>query len=206
MIGGRFKQPMWVVPLVIAALVAIFGLWGNLQLRRSIQQQVRAQLRTTLDANATALEIWMVDQKKIASELAEDQRLRVLALRLLDESQAVRDGTATPQRTNLVQFNSYLRPRLIAVGYTNAQLVDTNLAIIVPRRFGPGMGRVAEAQTNKFQELFDTGSPVVITPYKPDLSGRGNRGLRNGRRPGGPDDPGLRGAFGEGGRSEGAEG
>jgi eukaryotic-like serine/threonine-protein kinase len=193
MIVGRFKQPLWVVPLVIAALVAIFGLWGNAQLRRSIQQQVRAQLRTTLDANATALEIWMVNQKKIASELADDQRLRLLALRLLEENQAVREGTATPERTNLSQFNGYLRPRLIMAGYTNAQLVDTNLDIIVPRRFGPGLGvpRVAESQTNKFQELFDTGLPVVITPYKPELGGlRGNRGPRGGQRPGGPNEQG----------------
>jgi hypothetical protein len=38
----RLKQPVWVVPLVIAGLVAVFGWWANLRLRHTVEQQVRA--------------------------------------------------------------------------------------------------------------------------------------------------------------------
>ena len=75
MIEARLKQPTWIVPLVIAVLVAVFGWWGNVRLRHTIEQQLTAQLRATLDANATALEIWMVDQKKLAGELADEPGL-----------------------------------------------------------------------------------------------------------------------------------
>ena len=180
MTEARFKQPLWVVPLVIAVLVAIFGWWGNVRLRHTIEQQLRAQLNTTLDANATALQIWMLDQKKLAGALAEDQRLRTLALDIFEARRvAAEEGTVATDVSNIVQFNNYLRPLLTAVGYERAELVDTNYAIaansFMPRRMG--IGRISEAQTNKFQEVFDTGEPVIITPYKPELF----RGLRVGR-------------------------
>ena len=55
---NRLKQPYWIVPLGIAVLVAVFGWWGNTRLRHTIEQQLTAQLKSNLDANATALEIW----------------------------------------------------------------------------------------------------------------------------------------------------
>src|SRR5580700_2143694 len=104
----RFKQPLWVVPLVIAVLVAVFGWWGNVRLRHTIEQQLRAQLDTTLDANATALQIWMLDQKKLAGALAEDQRLRNLALDIFEARRvAAEEGTVATDVSNIVQFNNY---------------------------------------------------------------------------------------------------
>jgi hypothetical protein len=174
MTEGRFRQPLWVVPLVIAAMVAIFGWWGNVRLRHTIEQQLKAQLTTTLNANATALQIWLVDQKKLADELTEEPRLKNLAMTILTNAPMGGDLSAVEQ------FNAYLRPRLNEVAYSQAQLVDTNFAVLantaIPRRLV--FGRISEAHTNKFQELFDTGLPVIITPYKPGLS----RGFRPGGR------------------------
>jgi tRNA A-37 threonylcarbamoyl transferase component Bud32 len=189
MTEARFRQPMWIVPLVIAVLVAIFGWWGNVRLRHTIEQQLRAQLNTTLNANATALQIWMVDQKKLAGELSDEPRLRTLAVEILeDRRQAEEEGTSATNVTAVEQFSTYLRPRLYAAGYTQAQLVDTNYTIVanssMPRRMA--LGRISDAHTNKFEEVFDTGEPVVITPYKPELS-RGFRG--RGARAGATNDP-----------------
>jgi tRNA A-37 threonylcarbamoyl transferase component Bud32 len=194
MTEARFKQPLWIVPLVIAVLVAVFGWWGNTRLRHTIEQQLRAQLATTLDANATALQIWMIDQKKLAGALAEEPRARTLALQILEERQAAEaEGTSATNVLPVEQFSTYIRPRLFGVGYAQAILVDTNYTIVantfVPRRMA--LGRVTDAHTNKFQEVFDTGLPVIITPYKPELfrGGRGGyRGGRGGPRGGGTDD------------------
>lgn len=189
MTENRLKQPTWIVPLVIAVLVAVFGWWGNTRLRHTIEQQLTAQLKATLDANATALEIWMVDQKKLAAELADEPRLRTIAQQILDDRRAAEEeGTSATNLAAVEQFSSYLRPRLYAVGYERALLVDTNYAIVansvMSRRLA--FGRVSEAQTNKFQQLFDTGEPVLITPYKPEIP-RGPRGGR-GARAGGTND------------------
>jgi hypothetical protein len=62
---GRLRQPIWIVPLAIAGLVALFGWWGNARLRQTIEQQLKADLGVTLDANVTALEIWTTNQSRI---------------------------------------------------------------------------------------------------------------------------------------------
>ena len=54
------------LPLVIAGLVALFGWWGNHELRQTIEQQLQAQLTSTLNANVTALEIWTTNQTRLA--------------------------------------------------------------------------------------------------------------------------------------------
>ena len=67
---------IWMVPLVLALLVSGVGWWADLQLRGTIQQELRSDLQSTLEANVTALEIWMENQKRIATSLAEEPRLQ----------------------------------------------------------------------------------------------------------------------------------
>jgi len=169
---SRFKQPIWMVPLVIAGLVALFGGWGNHELRRTIEQQLQAQLTSTLNANVTALEIWTTNQTRLATALASEPEVRAPAIRILDRSELEPD--AAESRTNAVdgeQLIRYLRPRLNELGYETAQLVNFHFTIVaglMRARPGPAL-QVAEAHTNKFAELFSSGEPVIITPFKPEL-------------------------------------
>src|SRR5262249_39001008 len=83
---------------------------------------------------------------------------------------------------------NHFRARLGHLGYEFADLVDTNL-MVVASSWRPRMRPVPEAQTNKFVELFESGEPVLITPFKPEAPrGFGSRGT-----PGGPN---VRGAAG----------
>jgi serine/threonine protein kinase len=170
---GRLKQPIWIVPLIIAGLVALFGWWGNDRLRQNIEDQLQAQLTTTLNANVKFLEIWTTNQTRLAMSLAEQPQVRTLASRILERPPQA--GGQIGRSSNLVdseQLANYLRPRLRQMGYEIAQLVNTNLVIVgsSPRgRLGAGMP-VAEAQTNKYSELFASGEPIIITPFKPELT------------------------------------
>ncbi len=225
--NSRFKLPIWVLPLVIAGLVALFGWWGNLELRRTIEQQLQAQLTSTLNANVTALEIWTTNQTRLATALAGEPEVRNRAIRILDRSES-RPGTAE-SFSNVMdgeQLFRYLQPRLTKLGYETAQLVNTNFTIVVSSMRGPPgpPAKVSEAHTNKFAELFASGEPVIITPFKPELliprlgpGFFGNRGPGGGsptnfvgRRgpgiPGGPAGPGGPGDFGGLGRPSGPGG
>ena len=160
------------VPLVIAGLVALFGGWGNHELRRTIERQLQAQLTSTLNANVTALEIWTTNQTRLATALASEPEVRAPAIRILDRSEL--ELNASESRTNASdtdQLMRYLRPRLIQLGYETAQLVNTNFTIVAgSMRAPPGPAlKVSEAHTNKFAELFASGGPVIITPFKPEL-------------------------------------
>ena len=85
----RFKLPLWIFPLVIAALVAVFGWWGNGLLRKTIEKELKAQLNATLNANVTALEIWTVNQLKLTTSLATETSVHDLGLRILLRSRFI---------------------------------------------------------------------------------------------------------------------
>jgi hypothetical protein len=165
----RLKQPIWMLPLAIAGLVAVVGWWGNGRLRATIQGQLQAQLTGTLNANITALGIWATNQTRLATSLAEDPTLRRLADQILQTPVSIRREVG-PQ-PELEQFVNHLKPRLAQLGYEVAQLVDTNYMVVANSRRGQWVGNtlVSDAHTNKFAELFASGQPVIITPFKPGL-------------------------------------
>jgi len=171
-VTSRFKQPIWMLPLVIAGLVALFGWWGNHELRQTIEQQLQAQLTSTLNANVTALEIWTTNQTRLATALASEPEVRARALRILDRSELEPNAAGSPTNAaNAELLIRYLRPRLNQLGYETAQLVNTNFTIVASSmrlRPGPAL-QVSEAHTNKFAGLFSSGGPVIITPFKPEL-------------------------------------
>ena len=166
---GRLKQPIWILPLAIAGLVAVLGWWGNGLLRETIEGELKAQLTATLDANVTALGIWTTNQTRLATSLAEDSTVRTLANQIFQMSPPPRRDLQTPPE--LEQFILDVKPRLAQLGYEVAQLVKTNYVVVANSRrvqWG-GTPLISDAHTNKFAELFASGQPVIITPFKPEL-------------------------------------
>ena len=171
---SRLRQPLWIVPLAIAGLVALFGWWGNVRLKQTIETQLKADLTATLDANVTALEIWTTNQAKLATTLAAEPKIRELATRILEVfQQSDGDGKPIADLRETEELGNYLRPRLNKVGYEMAHLVSTNLVVVAgsmrgrPRPIMP----VYDEHLAKFSELFASGLPVVITPFKPKRPG-----------------------------------
>jgi len=155
---------LWLLPLAIAGLVALLGWWGNHRLREIIQDELGEDLQATLNANVNALEIWTTNQMKMANTLAEEPTVRMLAARLLNQS----DQPDADPGANLDDFGSFLRPRLNRMGYEMAQLVGTNFVIAattVHNHSGVGLP-VPEIHTNKFSELFDAGRRPRARPRR----------------------------------------
>lgn len=162
-------KPIWLVPLFLALLVGGAGWWADRQLRRTIQQELRGDLQTTLEANVTALEIWMQNQQRIAAALASEPRFRAVALELFERSAAgLTNRTAFAEWSRQAMAREQLAERLRTLGYGMAHLVSTNLTVIADT--GRGRGRlgepVFEELQSKYQELFATGEPILITPFK----------------------------------------
>ncbi len=176
---GRFKLPLWILPLAIAGLVAVLGWWGNGQLRETIEGQLKTQLSATLNANVTALGIWTTNQTRLATSLAEDPAVRALANKIF-QAPPPRREFRQPPAPPLEQFVADFKPRLAQLNYEVAQLVNTNFMIVANSLRAQSFGNVelSDAHTNKFAELFASGQPVIITPFKPELLGQ-RRGGRN---------------------------
>ncbi len=189
---------IWIAPLVLALLVSGVGWWADLQLRRTIQQELRSDLQTTLDANVTALEIWMANQKRIAAALTEEPRFKAVALELLEHPTAgATNRAAMADLSNQLNTTQRLPERLRTLGYGMAQLVSTNYTIVTDTGRGRGRGRgrgpdpdrqgtpVFSELQPKYAELFASGEPILITPFKVKLPEnlRGRPGPGGGRNP-----------------------
>src|SRR5262249_31908008 len=199
LMSGRLKQPIWIVPLAIAGLVALFGWWGNTRLKQTLEDQLKANLHATLTANVNSLEIWSTNQTRIATSIAEEPELKNMAMRALDRAAQRAEARPPAGPPELEQLGVHLQARVRQLGYEVAQLVDTNCIIVASsQRIRMNLGPVSDAHTNKFIELFETGEPVLITPFKPELSGRRfpGRGVRGPEGLCGPGPgPGGRGPF-----------
>jgi serine/threonine protein kinase len=194
---------IWIIPLVTALLVAVVGWWADGRLHRVVRQNLSENLQSALDANVTALEIWMANQKGVATLLAEEPDLRTRALELLTSSNSPTNRMLVAERSRQLFSTGNLSERLRELGYSMANLVNTNLQVV--SESGRGRGRlgqpVPEELQPKYQELFETGEPRIITPYKvPRPFGmrrggqrEGGPGPREGGQRPGPFEPGTNG-------------
>ena len=164
----------WIAPLIVAVVVGVFGWWTSIRVRQIVETQVRAQLANTLEANATALDIWITNQISLANAIAADPSLQALALEVLANS-AANEAANGPFRPSpaVDRLNALFRPRLEAAGYRIADLVDTQLNLVTTLgrgRFRPRT-TVIEEHEARFAELFASGQPVLITPFRPQRPG-----------------------------------
>ena len=178
---SRFKQPIWILPLIIAGLVALFGWWGNHELRQTIEQQLRDQLTSTLNANVTALEIWTTNQTRLATELAGEPEVRTRAVRILTGQS--RDPVSTKVFPTTWIANSYsaISTAPQSVGLRNRATGEHQFHHrhgLDASRPGPHCRSPRRTPTSS-PELFSSGSPVIITPFKPELLIQRRAGLQN---------------------------
>lgn len=163
------RPPLWLIALTVAGLMAAVGWWGNQRLREIVADEVRSDLVSTLHANVTALDIWATNQIKLASTLAQEARVQALAVRALSLP-ALPAAPADPQTpTPADELSQHLRSRLAGLGYEIAHIVNTNLLVVATSISGqsPKGWTIADAHVAKFSELFRSGQPVIISPFKP---------------------------------------
>ncbi len=173
--------------MLLAGVVAGVGFWADREVRGAIELKLRAEMQSALEANVTALEIWIQTQHRLAEGIVADPEVRQSALGLIEASRGVGTNRQVlarlgPQRT----FELALQPRLRSAGYFSANLVTTNLLVIGD--IGPGKMRLGstspEEHQSQLEELIETGRPLVVTPFKPKFAGPRGRLNREGMPPG----------------------
>ena len=160
---------IWMIPLLTALVVAAIGWWSDGQLRGVIQSDLEASLQSGVDANATSLEIWMENQKRIATSLAEEPRFKTLAVEMLEQARDLSgQRVIVEDRTRQLLAGADYSGRLQTLGYALAQVVDTNLVVIAENARGRGrLGMsVRDDLKLQYQELFNSGEARIITPFK----------------------------------------
>ena len=183
------RQPwFWIYPLLVAGLVACVGGWADRSVRLAVEAKLRSELLTTLEANVTSLDLWIRGEKRLALGIASEPAVVQEALNLLAATNlwpSPQGPGGAPPRTGLEgpgggrrgaplspearRFATAVDTRMRPAGFFIAQLVSTNGIVIADT--GPGRLKIGssvnEEHQTAFAELFSSGEPVIITPFRP---------------------------------------
>jgi len=132
---GFLRTQLWIWPLVAALVLAFIGVWLRVKMEGATKQQIADTLRTILNANTEALRAWSANVQSDAEDVADDDRVRELVARLVQQAQTAGRVQATllmsPQ---LSALRAYLKPILDRRGFTGIVVLDTNFTVIAAMR------------------------------------------------------------------------
>ncbi|MCH7729082.1 MAG: cache domain-containing protein, partial [Planctomycetes bacterium] len=73
-----FRKQLWIWPILAAVVLAIVGFAIRSVVESEVKKNLAAQLETILDADVTALKIWLKSQERSAATIAADAQVREL--------------------------------------------------------------------------------------------------------------------------------
>lgn len=196
----RYRPLLWSAAVAAAVILGV-GRWSQNAVQRTLEGRLRSELGTALEANVTALSVWIQGQMRTAGLLAADPSIREPARALLERSRTnpppagfgsgPRPGAFPPPNADplLGSLIRSLDERLLLTGYPGAVLVDPQGQVVAAfgrLRVRPGT-KVPTDHLELFQRVLTQGHPALVTPFKPTRpGGRGLGGPPGGRRPDGP--------------------
>jgi eukaryotic-like serine/threonine-protein kinase len=129
------RTQYWVWPLLAAAILGFVGVTVRRQMEGAMKQQIGANLKTILDANAEALRAWAATAKSQAEAVTEDVRVGELAAALVQRAAQQGNSRATllaaPEQA---QLRLVLQPELDHYGFTGFVLLDPQLLVLAAGR------------------------------------------------------------------------
>jgi len=178
---------------VAAVAIVLVGLWSQNAVQRTLEGRLRSELGTALEANVTALGVWIQGQMRTASLLAADPSIREPAGALLERARTnpppagfgsgPRPGSIPPPEADPV-MGSLIRTldqRLLLTGYPGAVLVGPRGRVVAAfgrLRVRPG-SPVPTDHHELYQRVLTYGRPALVTPFRPVRPmGRGLGGPR----------------------------
>jgi tRNA A-37 threonylcarbamoyl transferase component Bud32 len=114
------------IPLAAAVAVAAAGWWGNRVLVRSMQGQLREHVQAILDADVTALRLWVEDHRRVAVATAGRADVR----RLVGEIA----GGGVRRAAAAAELGALLDPVAREFGYAGWGVVSPDLRVLAAAR------------------------------------------------------------------------
>ncbi len=165
---GRFlRRQLWAWPVIAAVLFGGAGLWVHRSVERAMQRQRIDTLTTIIDADVTALQTWMADQRHAAELIASDEQLRPMVQELLATS-TEKSGRELIDAKAQTAIRERLGERLKQRSYTGFFLVSPS-GIVLAADQDPPLGKALGGYRNEFFQRVMTGQSSVSKPYRSPL-------------------------------------
>ncbi|OAI47594.1 hypothetical protein AYO44_01575 [Planctomycetaceae bacterium SCGC AG-212-F19] len=124
------RQQLWVWPILAAVLLGGVGWWVNRSVERAMQDTVKGDLTTVLNADVAALRVWLHEQTINTTVLAESPAVVPLArdlIALADQSGTTR--AALLENATGAQLRATVQPTLKLFGYQDFMVITPKLRI-----------------------------------------------------------------------------
>ncbi|MBI3839965.1 MAG: hypothetical protein HY288_18745 [Planctomycetia bacterium] len=95
---GLIRRYVWVVPILALVVLIFTGTWLRSRIERALQAQLEGQLRTLLDADVTALKLWLHAQEANAMAAAQEPSIRQAIIELAQLAADRKPSSGHPSR------------------------------------------------------------------------------------------------------------
>ncbi len=128
---GFARRHVWVLPVLALVGLVFAATWLRSRIERAIEEQTEAQLQALLDADVTAVKLWLRSEEANAMAAAEDPDVRKAVVDLLKQ---YGDGKATPgvllQAPEREQFATAIKPWIEPFGFVGYLVIDRREVIL----------------------------------------------------------------------------
>jgi hypothetical protein len=162
---GFIRRNVWVGPVVALILLVFAGTWVRARMEQAIRNQTESELQTLLQADVTALRLWLASQTATATTAAEESQVRQTVLKLVRDAQEGKSSAAEllgcPATTDL---KAALKPWLEAHHYAGFVVIDRETRILASKN-DTLVGQKSLPGYTDFVETVLAGRALVSKPF-----------------------------------------
>jgi len=160
------RKSMWVWPIAAVILLAVVGLRVRSIVENSVKRSMAENLQTILDADVTALRIWLKNQESDVSAISVDPRVQSLVIQLVDLA-AENDAEKLEllKSLELELLREHLKPWLEEMGYFNFGVLDLEGRIVAALTDDPIGHRNLPIQQTVIEKTM-AGEATVTRPFE----------------------------------------
>jgi len=180
---GFLRKQLWAWPIIAAIALSCLGWWVYGIVGRAMQERMVEELTTILNADVTALDVWLSSQKENAGLIVNDPELTQVMREIVDQSDTLENPQPELIHSKTVEtLRKMLSTQEIKdCGYHDFFLVGTSMRILASRDPSLLGLKLTGVRANFFRGVLD-GHASVSAPYRspsmlPDTNGELKAGL-----------------------------
>ncbi|TWT78355.1 Serine/threonine-protein kinase PknB [Posidoniimonas polymericola] len=168
--SGTFRPSSgWVLPLALAFLVLAGGAAAFREVGRLGTRLVDSKLTAILDASVKGLTMWVDEQQRIASFLAQEPAVAAAVSELVQLGERGATGGELVEAASQSGLAELLAEAASGFEYVDYAVVDLKARVLLDGF--PGLvGTDASPLWNEYLPKIVSGEPVVARPHRPTLS------------------------------------
>jgi hypothetical protein len=164
------RRQLWAWPILAALVLGVVGWWVNRAVQRAMREGVSSELNTILNADVTALRIWMKEQEVNATIMADAPAIQPAVGELLQVAERGEKPETALLKAEGQQaaLRDYVGTRLKIFGYTDFFVVAPS-GLVVASNQDAAIGMHLSGYRVEFFRKVMKGQPSVSKPFRSRL-------------------------------------